>query len=313
MSNIQLFKQGNTLPSYIKNVESNLAKATFSGGSSGKNISIKGGVWRMIVDGEEVAKNEDRAMNFVIVNMSEKVGRVFYEGAYEEGKEAVPVCWSADGDTPNVKCEKVQATSCMDCPQNIKGSGQGDSRACRFTRSLAVVLEGDMSGDVYRLNVPAMSIFGDADGQKMPLEAYRKFLKGHGIPLDCVVTEARFDTSAAVPKLFFSAVRPLSEDEFHTCQEQGKKDSTVKAVTIDFSSNATSTGAKPAPKAKPKAQEPELPAAFAEAPVVKAEPVEKMEAEEVDPPVRRASKPAASVESVKSVDSILDEWANDDE
>ena len=68
-------------------------------------------------------------------------------------------------------------------------------------------LENDIGGNIYRLSVPAKSYFGRAEGEKMPLQAFGKFLSGHGIPITGIVTEARFDTAEAVPVLKFRAVR----------------------------------------------------------------------------------------------------------
>lgn len=334
MSEITLFKGGNVaIPDYIKNVESKLKDLTFAG-SSGRNISIRGSVWRMIVDGKEVAKSDERAIKVVIVGMSEAVGRTFYEGSYEEGKESAPVCWSADGKMPDMRSEKPQASNCDDCPKNIGGSGQGDSKACRYMRNLAVVMANDMGGDIYKLSLPAMSLFGAAEGKKMPLDAYRRFLKGHGIPLDCVVTEMRFDTDSSTPKVIFSAVSPLEKEEFDICQERASSQEATQAVTIEFAgSTKTETKkaeAKPKATAKPKVEEtgPEEPEEEP-APKAKADngfkpskpdngftPVEKVEAEEVDDepqPKRRASKKAETVSSTPDVASVLGKWADDDE
>jgi hypothetical protein len=52
-----------------------------------------------------------------------------------------------------------------------------------------------MSGDVYQLSLPATSIFGSAEqGQKMPMQAYARFLAQYKIPVGAVITEMRFDT-----------------------------------------------------------------------------------------------------------------------
>lgn len=53
MSNMTLFKSGNVaLPDYLREVDETTRALAGSGG--GKQISIKGGVWRMMVGGEEV-------------------------------------------------------------------------------------------------------------------------------------------------------------------------------------------------------------------------------------------------------------------
>jgi hypothetical protein len=102
MSNITLFKSGNVaLPDYLREPD-DLTKM-LAGGAGGKQISIKGGVWRMIVGGEEVAKNEDRAMNFIVVGVGANTNRTFYKGKYEEGKTVDPTCWSEDGKTPDAE------------------------------------------------------------------------------------------------------------------------------------------------------------------------------------------------------------------
>ena len=108
MSELTLFKGG--MPSFLKNAEMDeTTKALIgSGGSGNKRISIKGNVFRMIANGEEVATNEDRAMNVVVVRSAPGVSRTYYEGQYREGENASPVCWSADGRVPAAESPSPQ-------------------------------------------------------------------------------------------------------------------------------------------------------------------------------------------------------------
>lgn len=307
MSNIALFNSGASLPAYLKSVELDETTKNLAGnsGAGGKRISIKGSVFRMLVNGEEIAVNEERAMNVIIINSS-PVGRTYYEGTYDDKAEAKPpACWSADGAKPNADVANPQATTCMSCPQNIKGSGQGDSRACRYNQRLAVLLEGDLEGDIYQLSVPATSIFGSADqGQKMPMQAYARFLAQYKIPVGAVVTEMRFDTSSATPKLTFSATRPLSEAEYQLCKDRGVSDEAKRAVTMTVSPTDgvldPADAFAPAPEAKPIA-----------APVKKAKvvatPAPVEEDEEIVEPVKVEKVVKPVVES-SAVTELLDEW-----
>lgn len=90
------------LPSYLKELElDDVTKSLMGGGSGGiKRISIKGGVWRMMVNGKEIAKNEERSMNVVIVNAAPKVSRTFYLKQYSE----VVTSLHPTAGLPMVKC-----------------------------------------------------------------------------------------------------------------------------------------------------------------------------------------------------------------
>ena len=295
MSNMTLFKSGSVIPDYLREA-SDATTRDIAGSSGGKQISIKGGVWRMVVGGEEVAKNEERAMNFVVIASGKGVTRTFYADKYEEGKDIKPACWSAEGVVPNEEVANPQAKSCASCPQNIEGSGDGKARACRYSKRLAVALENDIGGNIYRLSVPAKSYFGRAEGEKMPLQAFGKFLSGHGIPITGIVTEARFDTAEAVPVLKFRAVRPLSKEEWELGKAQSQTEDARQAIEL---------------KMVPSKAEgmPALPQSFKEAPAA----VEK--AEEVAEPVKRApakAKPEAPAPA-KNVSDILSDWATDED
>jgi len=327
MSNIALFNSGAALPSYLKTVELDETTKNLAGnaGGGGKRISIRGSVFRMLVNGEELMINEDRAMNVIVV-ASSVVGRTYYEGAYDEAVAAkAPTCWSADGAKPNEDVKEPQATTCMSCPQNIKGSGQGESRACRYSQRLAVVLEGDMSGDVYQLSLPATSIFGSAEqGQKMPMQAYARFLAQYKIPVGAVITEMRFDTSSATPKLTFSAVRPLNEDEYQTCKAQGETEEAKRAITMTVSQTDAvedkeepfqqpaavieppKTVAKPATKPAPKAEP--APVVVKEEPAPVAEEPEVLEPEVIAEPVKVVKEEAPAPVADESISNLLDEW-----
>lgn len=293
MSNeLAVLDQG--LPAYLKELELDATTKALmgSGGGEVKRISIKGGVWRMMVNGKEVAKNEDRSMNVVIVAAAEKVSRTFYAKQYSEGGEVTaPDCWSADGEVPDAKAANPQSKRCIDCPQNIKGSGQGDSRACRYSQRLAVVLANDIRGDVFQLTLPAASIFGAGEPGKWPLQTYAKMIGSKGVPITAVVTEMRFDTSSATPKLTFKPIKVLEPNEHEAVINQGKTPSAQRAITMTV---AEADGAKVA--------QPEAP---------KLTKAEKVEAEVVEEPVKRTAKKEEAPAEKKDLSKILDEW--DDE
>lgn len=294
MANELSLLSGN-LPAHLRGQLDETTKALMGNvsgeGSSVKRISIKGSVFRMMVAGKEVAKNEDRAMNVIIVGASQYNSRHYYEGTFTEGQAGkLPDCFSDDGIQPSPRATSKQCATCKDCPQNIAGSAQGSAtaRACKFSRRLAVILENDQQGDVFQLTLPAQSIFGKADNGKMPLEAYVRLLGTNNVSVTSVVTEMRFDTSSATPKLTFKAVRYLEADEFANSQAKGK---TPEAKTAIGTTVGELDKALPAPTPKAEA---------------KPTPAPKVEAEPVDEPVKRTAKKEA--EAPKDINTVLDDW-----
>jgi hypothetical protein len=158
-----------------------------------------------------------------------------------------------------------------------------------------VALENDITGNIYRMSIPAKSYFGKPDGDKMPLQAFGKFLAGHGIPITGIVTEARFDTSEAVPVLKFRAVRPLTREEWDSAKAQSQTDDARQAIDFKMVPSKSDTGSSA----------PALPAAFKEAPA-------QQEAK-VAEPVKRTTKKAEPAAAPKDVSSILSEWGTDDD
>jgi hypothetical protein len=300
MSDLTLFKK-DKLPAYLKNIQlDETTKSLMGGAQSIPRISIKGSVFRKIVNGEEVMKNEDRAMNIIIVKAAPTEYRTFYAGTYKEGESKGPDCWSSDGESPDPSIKSPQSAKCANCPQNIKGSGQGDSRACRFSRWMAVMLENDPDGDVMQLVLPAQSVFGKGEKGKLPLRAYSTFMAGHNLPITAVVTEMRFDTNSSTPKLTFKPVRPLDEEEYLKAQSRADSPEVTQALTMRFS-----------PKNDVTAEADDESIAVAQAAAAKlkgkvAAPVVDGGDEEPEPKVRGKTKEA-------DVKSVLDQWADDDE
>ncbi len=292
MSELALFK--NNLPDYLKEVELDDVTKALAGGSSSKRISLRGGVFRMVVGGEEVAKNESRSMNVVIVNAAKEVSRTFYAKAYNPSQDATaPDCWSADGQKPDASIEEPQHHNCAECPQNIKGSGQGETRACRFSRRLALALADDLEGDIFQLVLPSKSIFGKGDLDHMPFEQYAKYVGSQGYNLNTLITEMKFDSDSDNPKLTFRPVNFLSKEQWEAAKRQGETLAAKNAITMTV---AQTDGVKApkleAPKAAPKA--------------------EKVAAEEVAEPKKREEKKAQPTEK-KDLKSIMSGWSSDDE
>lgn len=315
MSNIVNFNPAQT-PSFARTGELSAVAKSLTGGGTGvamKRISLKGGVFRLVAGGKEVASIDDRHLDVVIVNAAPKVSRTFYAGQYAEGEAKAPDCWSADGDKPDASIESPQNATCATCPQNIKGSGQGDSRACRFSQRLAVVLANDIEGgDVMQLTLAATSIFGKEQGDdKRPLQAYARYLAAQNISPEMVVTRLRFDTKAAVPKLFFMPLRWLSDAEYKAALDKGQTEEATRAITMTVAQADNVVAPKPIqiegkkPTAAPKVE-------------VEEDEVEEVVAvaeEVVDEPEKRKStaKPTAVPKKASSLASVVDDWDADDE
>ncbi|NCX55881.1 MAG: hypothetical protein EBW87_01590 [Burkholderiaceae bacterium] len=320
MSNVTLFSSSN-VPAFARNNElSDTAKALTGGGSgvSTKRISIKGGVFRLVAGGKEVASIDDRHLDVVIVRAAPKVSRIFYAGSYDADKIVRPDCWSNDGEKPDPSIKDPQHRTCMGCPQNEAGSGMGNSRACRFQQRLAVVLANNMDGDVLQLTLPATSVFGKEDGDKRPLQAFARFLAAQNPPVnpEQIVTRMKFDTKAESPKLFFAPVRWLTDDEYPTVVSQGDSEDAKKAIVMTV---AQADGVKAAPALAIPGKSP-----VAKAPVVEDEeeapapkaakaPKTKPAADEDDEPeVRKEAPKATAVPAKKSkLADIVSDW--DDE
>jgi hypothetical protein len=107
-----------------------------------------------------------------------------------------------------------------------------------------------------------------------------------------LITRMKFDTKAPVPKLFFKAMRWLSDEEFETTSEKGKSPEALKAITMTVSQQDGVAAAAPLPFAgtPPKAAKPKAaPAAKA-----KAAPAAKAKAA---PAVKAKAAPAAAAKA----------------
>jgi hypothetical protein len=308
MSDIDIFK-GNSLISgdLMKELMETNKRLMGSGGGGMPRISIRGGRFRLIEGGEQVSVSKSDTMSIMIIEAA-TISRTYYEGAYDPENPAPPTCWSHDSQvpSPDVPEDQRKAARCADCPMNIKGSGQGNSRACRFAQRLAVMLEGDLE-KVYQMQLPATSIFGDAKGKDMGMQAYVKFLHSRGAPVQAVLTEMRFDEDSETPKLFFRPARALEENEVQVVLEKRAAPEVQDALTLTVSQadgvqakRDGAVGDDEVDIADPKGEK----AAKAKA---KAKPEEAVE----EPKKTTKKKPAAEPDDTDTGDklaSVLDEW-----
>lgn len=300
MSGLALFK--NNIPAYLKNAElDDVTKALVKGGNKLKRIALGNNKFILKIGGEEISKSATNKMEVVVVNAAPDVSRTFYGSVYDpDGEATPPECWSPNGRTPDVSVTNPQHSNCDSCPKNIEGSGQGKTKACRFSRRIAVVLANDIEGDVYQMELKSKSFFyskkdpGDLD--HMPFDQYANYVGSQGFSLSNLVTEMSFDEDATVGKLFFRPTRFLEEDESIIAKRQQESEPAKKAVTMTVAqADGVTAKALPAPKAEPKAK-------------VEVE----TEAEEIAEPTKKQEKKAEPAPK-KDIANILGKWSTSDE
>lgn len=214
MGNEIISLESATVPAHVAariGKESKLSVAMAGGISSGSvpRISIKGGRFRVVEDGNEtVIQTLD--LNVVIVGANPRLSKIYYAKQWTPDQEpSNPDCFSLDAIRPDPSATVPQHGDCPSCPHNAWGSRLTPSgaqvKACTDQKRLAVVAYDDVSGPVYLLQVPPASLRG--------LNVYHKDLSRRGIPPEVVATRITFDTDASHPKLSFGFGGFLSAEQ----------------------------------------------------------------------------------------------------
>lgn len=306
MSNDVILSIQNQLANINQGVLDEDTLAVAGSGVSNKRISIKGGVFRKIVGGKEVAALEDRHMNIVFVKLSHNPSRTYYTERYEEGAKISPVCWSSDSKKPDAEVKSPQATTCDKCQWSIKGTGQdGKGTACRLSWRTAVVLPSDPAGDVMQLVIPAASVFGDEESGRWPFRSYVQMLASHNISAQAVVTKMSFDTKAASPRILFNPVGVVSAEDLQTVREQGASHAAESAVKMTvYQRDETGQVAVPVATLPPAV------AAVVEEAKAVAEAVVDAAIEVAEPRLRETGTVTAQAVEEKDVSAVISKWAS---
>lgn len=175
-------------------------------------ISIKGKIFTKVMgDDREILKKpgeDDPApsIDVIILKQNPQLSKVYYDGAYSEGSDEKPKCYSNNGLTPEADAVSPQAKKCAVCQHNQWGSrvtdNGGKGKACSDSRRIAIAPLG-MPNDPMLMRIPAASL--------KAIDQYGDSLVKRQVPYQLVVTKIGFDYSVAHPALTFKAMGMVDE------------------------------------------------------------------------------------------------------
>jgi hypothetical protein len=94
------------------------------------------------------------------------------------------------------------------------------------------VLPNDPSGDVMQLVLPATSAFGKEDNNRWPFRPYIQHLASHNVAASRVITKMAFDTKSPTPKVLFSPVAAVPEEDLEIIAQQAKSPAAELAIKM---------------------------------------------------------------------------------
>lgn len=285
------------LPDFLREAGVSALTKQLAGKTGVARIVPKNGIFRKVVGGEDMGKAKG-PLHTIIVNASPYVGRIFYAKQWSPDAEpTAPDCFSNDGRTPDAGAENPQSERCDTCQQNIKGSGMGNSKSCRYSRRIAMVLKEDfgtsLEGEVYQMNLASKSLFGEGSGENThTFENYSKYLSNNGKSLDYVVTQISFNEDNDNQSVLFTPTRYINKAQHSVTSKVANTPEVLKMVVMTPYQADTSGKPKlgaPAPKAEAPAQ------SYA-----------------IDEPVKRPAKTAPTPVTKKDLDSVVKAWSDEE-
>jgi hypothetical protein len=218
----------NAIPEYLRNQTGAPVGNEMDAGAGvgGPRLSIKGKQFRFIEGDEERAHPFGMPLNVVILatDPKEGVAKNFYQGAYTEGDDQSPVCYSSDGITPDSGSEIPQCATCAGCPHNKFGTARnqdgtmGKGKACRDFKRLYVVPYDQPFSEVYEVREPPTSFRN--------MQTYGNQLAKHGLKPYFVVTTLNFapETSPVLTFAFASYLDQNTVTQLSQRVESGELD-----------------------------------------------------------------------------------------
>jgi hypothetical protein len=260
------------LPAHLANVfgeEGNIAPRV-----SIDQLSYRGKVWRRIVAGEETqltrVNNESGEVEpipivqVIILDHNKQRSRSYFEGNYEEGKNAAPRCYSSDGVKPDGSVKEPIAATCATCPNAVKGSkitenGKQTTLCSPFKRVAVVPAQNIGQHPALLLKLAQTSIWDKDNPEEAKgwysWDQYLDMLRARGAKHTAMVeTRVKFDLKVAYPKLLFSASRWLAPEEALAAKKVMDEKADVIDSIVNGAGNSdgvmgqpTTNGAAPAP------------------------------------------------------------------
>lgn len=188
-------------------------------GLGGPRLSIKGKQFRFIEGDVERAHPFGQPLNVIIVKTDPTPGvaKNFYTGAYVEGEDQSPVCYSSDGITPDSGSEQVQCETCGLCPHNKFGTAKhqdgtmGKGKACRDFKRVYVVPDNNPHSEPYEMRVPATSFKN--------MQTFGNQCKKAGVRTYAVVCTLNFAAETS-PVLTFTFASFVDQNTYDVIQQR---------------------------------------------------------------------------------------------
>ena len=254
-----------SVPAFLRNANFlQLNQKATAGLSTGAppRLSFRGSRFRFIAaDGTETPLpaegqpgNNSISVDVIVLDASEFVSKFYYDKAYDPNADDMsPACFSDNGVGPSVRAAKPQALLCQGCDKNAWGSKitpTGSSvKACSDIKKVAVIPLSNVEGPAFALNIPAASL--------KTWTAAVNAVTQRGIPIPALVFRLGFDPDPAFPKLTFSPVSYINEQQAAAIQDLfgsdecadlvGRKDTPIQALPA----GAGGSNAAPAPAGAP--------------------------------------------------------------
>lgn len=241
-------------------------------------ISLRGGKWRYRWQGNETVVNDPTTgfaaptLEVVLVSASKTLTKMWYKDPYAEGQRRPPDCWSSDGKVPDAAVPEPVSDVCLTCPKNAFGSvitpAGKKAKACQDRRRIVIApatdLENEARGGPIMLSIPPGSLKNS--------QAYGDWLDENNLAYYGCVTQLSFDQNVSHPKVEFTYLRPLDDDDVRTVLSLRGSEAVKRILDSQFNPESpeamppadaedqTSSSQQTAPKPAPKPQQQARPA-----------------------------------------------------
>jgi hypothetical protein len=211
-------------------------------GTYDRRVERDNKVWQLIDEQGVLTSSKNDYLDLVIVKEAPSISRYYYKDNFTDGASAVPTCWTSDASRgPDISAKDKQHSNCALCKQNIRGSGDNNSKACRlFTKvALGFITDKEEAQGVFQLQLPATSLFGAAPDKKnnprrLSYTAYKKYLGLHDYSPERMITRISQDESVSYKKLLFEAVGFVPETFALLIENLANSADAIAAVKTSF-------------------------------------------------------------------------------